>query len=225
MNRVAIHGFGRIGRSTLRIALQGGHFTPVAISDIKDLSVLAALFEVDTNYGRWSEPVSSAIDALKVGNREITYFDSSTQLPDWGSLSVSMLWSITQGARLRVPVQGRNTWIGVQNAFWSARQVRPSRIAMQCCCLASIWINIRLTAAQNVSMASCTTNALAPVIKVVQEGFGIRHGLFSTIHARTNTQSLTDQPMKDRQNHGPQRRTSSRRPQERHAPSNSSGPT
>ena len=49
-----------------------------------------------------------------------------------------------------------------------------------------------------ISMASCTTNALAPVVKVVIENFGIKHGLFSTVHAYTNTQSLTDQPMKDR---------------------------
>ena len=82
MNRVAIHGFGRIGRSTLRIGLQGSHVTPVAISDIKDLSILAALFEVDTNYGRWSEPVSSANSTLTVGKREIAFFNSATELPD-----------------------------------------------------------------------------------------------------------------------------------------------
>jgi len=196
MNRVAIHGFGRIGRSTLRIALQGGHFTPVAISDIKDLSVLAALFEVDTNYGRWSEPVSSAIDALKVGNREITYFDSSTQLPDWGSLGVDVVVDCTGRATTRAGAQ-EHLDRGAKRVLVSA----ASKTHQDCDAVLLPGINLDQYDPQRhriVSMASCTTNALAPVIKVVQEGFGIRHGLFSTIHAYTNTQSLTDQPMKDR---------------------------
>jgi len=196
MNRVAIHGFGRIGRSTLRIALQGGHFTPVAISDIKDLSVLAALFEVDTNYGRWSEPVSSAIDALKVGNREIAYFDSSTQLPDWGSLGVDVVVDCTGRATTRAGAQ-EHLDRGAKRVLVSA----ASKTLQDCDAVLLPGINLDQYDPQRhriVSMASCTTNALAPVIKVVQEGFGIRHGLFSTIHAYTNTQSLTDQPMKDR---------------------------
>src|SRR6476659_11098793 len=196
MNRVAIHGFGRIGRSTLRIALQGGHFTPVAISDIKDLSVLAALFEVDTNYGRWSEPVSSAIDALKVGNREITYFDSSTQLPDWGSLGVDVVVDCTGRATTRAGAQAHLDR-GAKRVLVSA----ASKTLQDCDAVLLTGINLDQYDPQRhriVSMASCTTNSLAPVIKVVQDGFGIRHGLFSTIHAYTNTQSLTDQPMKDR---------------------------
>ncbi len=57
MKKIAMHGFGRIGRSTLRVALKEGLFTPVSISDIKDAPTLAALFEVDTNYPRWPEEV------------------------------------------------------------------------------------------------------------------------------------------------------------------------
>jgi glyceraldehyde 3-phosphate dehydrogenase len=59
MPRIAIHGFGRIGRSLLKAAFKDGLFTPVAISDIKDRSTLAALFEADTNYGRWHEEVKT----------------------------------------------------------------------------------------------------------------------------------------------------------------------
>ena len=59
-DRVAIHGFGRIGHSLMKAALEGDFFIPVSISDIKDVETLAALFEVDSNYGRWSEPVGSA---------------------------------------------------------------------------------------------------------------------------------------------------------------------
>ena len=196
MNRVAIHGFGRIGRSTLRIGLQGSHFTPVAISDIKDLSILAALFEVDTNYGRWSEPVSSANSTLTVGKREIAFFNSATELPDWGSLGIDVVVDCTGRATTRAGAQAHLDR-GAKRVLVSA----ASKTLQDCDAVLLPGINLDQYDPNRhriISMASCTTNALAPVIKVVREEFGIRHGLFSTIHAYTNTQSLTDQPMKDR---------------------------
>jgi len=196
MNRVAIHGFGRIGRSTLRIGLQGSHVTPVAISDIKDLSILAALFEVDTNYGRWSEPVSSANSTLTVGKREIAFFNSATELPDWGSLGIDVVVDCTGRATTRAGAQAHLDR-GAKRVLVSA----ASKTLQDCDAVLLPGINLDQYDPNRhriISMASCTTNALAPVIKVVREGFGIRHGLFSTIHAYTNTQSLTDQPMKDR---------------------------
>jgi glyceraldehyde-3-phosphate dehydrogenase/erythrose-4-phosphate dehydrogenase len=65
-DRVAIHGFGRIGRSLMKAALEGDFFVPVSISDIKDVETLAALFEVDSNYGRWSEPVGTKREPKRV---------------------------------------------------------------------------------------------------------------------------------------------------------------
>ena len=65
MARIAIHGFGRIGRSVMKVALKNNLFTPVSISDIKDIPTLAALFEVDTNYGRWPEEVGTTDDRLR----------------------------------------------------------------------------------------------------------------------------------------------------------------
>ena len=82
MGGIAIHGFGRIGRSTLRGALQNDYFSPIAISDVKDLPTLAALLAVDTNYGRWHEEVSTGENALIVRGREIPYYDVSRWLPD-----------------------------------------------------------------------------------------------------------------------------------------------
>jgi glyceraldehyde 3-phosphate dehydrogenase len=70
MANVAIHGFGRIGRSMLKAALKSNLFSPVAISDIKDPSTLAALFEVDSNYGRWMEEVKSTDTGLLIGGRK-----------------------------------------------------------------------------------------------------------------------------------------------------------
>jgi glyceraldehyde 3-phosphate dehydrogenase len=72
MTRIAIHGFGRIGRSTLRAALLDGRFTPAALSDVQDLTTLGDLFAVDSNYGRWPEPVSVGEGKLQIGKRAIT---------------------------------------------------------------------------------------------------------------------------------------------------------
>jgi glyceraldehyde 3-phosphate dehydrogenase len=82
MGRVAIHGFGRIGRSLMKAALKNGLFVPVSVSDIKDIPTLAALFEVDTNYGRWHEEVRATASRFVIGGREVPYFDSRQELPD-----------------------------------------------------------------------------------------------------------------------------------------------
>ncbi|MDW8146630.1 MAG: glyceraldehyde 3-phosphate dehydrogenase N-terminal domain-containing protein [Roseiflexaceae bacterium] len=74
MARIAIHGFGRIGRSLLRVALKENLWTPVSISDIRDVPTFAALFEVDSNYGRWHEEVVAGDNKFIIGGREIPYF-------------------------------------------------------------------------------------------------------------------------------------------------------
>src|SRR5262249_14968540 len=105
MARIAIHGFGRIGRTALRIALQNNHFVPAAISDIKDISTLAALFAVDTNYGRWHEPVEAKNNSFVIGGREIPYHDVTQALPDWGKLGVDLVIECTGRATTRAGAQ------------------------------------------------------------------------------------------------------------------------
>jgi glyceraldehyde-3-phosphate dehydrogenase/erythrose-4-phosphate dehydrogenase len=75
------HGFGRIGRSLMKVALKQNLFVPVSISDIKDAATLAALFEVDSNYGRWHEDVLAKDGQFVIGGRKIPYFDSMKALP------------------------------------------------------------------------------------------------------------------------------------------------
>jgi glyceraldehyde 3-phosphate dehydrogenase len=91
MARIAIHGFGRIGRSLLRVALKDKLFVPASISDIKDVAILAALFDVDSNYGRWPEGVIGKDGCFVIGGREIPYFDSMKALPNWGALGVDLV--------------------------------------------------------------------------------------------------------------------------------------
>jgi glyceraldehyde 3-phosphate dehydrogenase len=196
MSKIAIHGFGRIGRSTLKAALKEGLFVPVSISDIKDAPTLAALFEVDTNYARWTEEVKFTGDKFRIGGREIRFYDTSQSLPDWAGLGVDLVIDCTGRATTRMGAQAHLDR-GVKRILVSA----PSKSMQDCDAVLLPGINLeQFDPAKHriVSMASCTTNALAPVVKVLIENFGIKTGFFSTIHAYTNTQSLTDQPMRDR---------------------------
>ncbi len=196
MGAIAIHGFGRIGRSTLKAALKGDLFVPVSISDIKDLPTLAALFAVDSNYGLWREPVTAQDTTLVVGDRKITFVDSTNELPDWRALGVDVVVDSTGRATTR-PAAQAHLDRGARVVLVSA----PSKTLQDCDAVLLKGINLdAYNAAEHhiVSMASCTTNALAPVVKVLLERFGIKNGFFSTVHAYTNTQSLTDQPMKER---------------------------
>ena len=196
MGKIAIYGFGRIGRQLLRVALQDNLFVPLSISDIKDEATLAALFEVDTNYKRWPEQVSAAEGHIVIGGRDILYLNSSKEIPDWKALEVDLVIDCTGRAVTR-QVAHLHLERGANRVLVSG----PSKTLDDCDAVLLKGINLDTFDPDKhkiISMASCTTNALAPVVKVVRESFGIKYGLFSTVHSYTNTQSLTDQPMKDR---------------------------
>jgi glyceraldehyde 3-phosphate dehydrogenase len=196
MGKIAIHGFGRIGRSALKAALKQDLFVPVSISDIKDPVTLAALFEADSNYGRWHEPVSATSEKITIGGRDIQYINSQEALPDWKALGVDLVLDCT-GRATRRPVAQEHIDRGAKYVLISA----ASKTEKDADAVLLPGINLDKFDRENhhiVSMASCTTNALAVVVKVLLENFGIQHGFFSTVHAYTNTQSLTDQPMSDR---------------------------
>ena len=190
MGKVAIHGFGRIGRSLMKAALKNGLFVPASVSDIKDVPTLAALFEVDTNYGRWHEEVRGTAKGFVIGGREVPYFDARQELPDWKALGVDLVIDCTGRATTRAGAQAHLDR-GARRVLVSA----PSKTREDADVFLLPGINLgdfdpgrhRI-----VSMASCTTNALAPVVKVVHERFGVQMGFFSTVHAYTNTQSLTE---------------------------------
>ncbi len=196
MPNIAIHGFGRIGRSCLKAALKQNLWSPVSISDIRDTATFAALFEVDSNYGRWPEEVKSTENSITIGGREIPYYNTLQALPDWGAMGVDLVIDCTGRAVTRAGAQPHLDK-GAKRVLVSG----PSKKADDCDKVLLPGINLETYDPAKhfiVSMASCTTNGLAPVVKVVIENFGIKYGLFSTVHAYTNTQSLTDQPMKDR---------------------------
>lgn len=196
MANVAIHGFGRIGRLAARVALRDKLFVPVSVSDIADLDTLGALFYVDSNYGVWPEPVSTKEDRLVVGGREIRYFNTKESLPDWGALGIDVVVDCT-GRATRREIAQQHLDKGAKKVLVSA----ASKSTQDADAFILPGINFESYDYDKhniVSMASCTTNALAPVVKVLREIFGVQQGFFSTVHAYTNSQTLTDQPMKDR---------------------------
>jgi glyceraldehyde 3-phosphate dehydrogenase len=196
MGKIAIHGFGRIGRTLLRIGLKNNLFVPTSISDIRDIPTFAALFEVDTNYGRWHEEVKPTDKGFNIGGRDILYFDSMKELPDWKGLGIDLVIDCTGRATTRAGAQAHLDR-GAKRVLVSA----PSKSRDDADVFLLPGVNMETYEPEKhkiISMASCTTNALAPVVKVIIENFGVKYGLFSTVHAYTNTQALTDQPMKDR---------------------------
>lgn len=196
MSAIAIQGFGRIGRSALKAALRDGLWTPRAITDIRPPEEFAPLFEVDSNYGRWPEPVGVFDRGLRIGDRDIPFLDASDGPPDWGALGVDVVVDCTHLATVRTGAQVHLD-AGAKQVLVSA----PSKTLDDCDAVLLKGVNLDAfdaAAHRIVSMASCTTNALAPVVKVLLEEFGIAHGVFSTVHAYTNTQVLVDQPMRER---------------------------
>ena len=105
MKKIALHGFGRIGRQFLRVGLTQGLFVPASISDIKDEATLGALFAVDTIYGRWHEPVSGKDGKIAIGGREIIYTNATKEIPDWAALGVDLVVDCTGRATVRAGAQ------------------------------------------------------------------------------------------------------------------------
>ena len=196
MSKVAVVGFGRIGRSAVKAGLSSKLFTPSVIVDIVSADAMAPLFEFDSNYGRWRDPVSAEADGLVIGDSTVTWVDARQSAPDWKALGVGLVLDCTGRATSRAGAQAHLD-AGASRVLVSA----PSKTLADCDAVLLPGINLdAYDPAQHhiVSMASCTTNALAPVIRVLRDTVGIRDGFFTTVHAYTNTQSLTDQPMKER---------------------------
>jgi glyceraldehyde 3-phosphate dehydrogenase len=196
MTNIAIYGFGRIGRQLLRSAVRNDLFFPTVVCDIAPAGTLAALLEVDTNYGRWPGVASEDDASISIDGRTIGYVDSRAALPDWGALGVDLVVDCT-GRGVTREAANRHLENGAKRVLMSG----PSKTADDCDAVLLPGINLDdfdADAHKIISLASCTTNALAAVVKVLLENTGIQYGVFSTVHAYTNTQSLTDQPMKSR---------------------------
>jgi glyceraldehyde 3-phosphate dehydrogenase len=193
--RVAINGFGRTGRAAFRAAYEReADIEWVAINDLADPAMLAHLLRNDTVYGRFPGDVEVVDGAILVdGARIATPFETDPAKLPWGELAVDVV--IESSGRFRARDDA------AKHLDAGARKVVISAPAKNPDVTVALGVNFDDVydpeAHHIISNASCTTNCLAPVAKVLHKGLGIRHGLMTTVHAYTGDQQLLDGPHKD----------------------------
>ena len=191
--RVGINGFGRIGRNVLRAALDDGEIEFAAVNDITSPDTLAHLLQYDSVLGNLSEPVSVDGDRLHVGGRSFTVLSERDPgaLP-WADLGVDVVVEST-GLFTKRDDAARHLAAGARRVIITAPAKGPDLTLV----LGVNDENYDPGTHRIISNASCTTNCLAPVAKVLHDSFGFRRGWMTTVHAYTNDQRLLDLPHKD----------------------------
>ncbi len=195
MARIAINGFGRIGRCILRAAIERGekNLEFVSINDLTDTKTLAHLLKYDSVHGKLDAEVKASEKGIVVNGKEIqvTAVKSPAELPHAAN-KVDLVLECTGLFTAREKAEGHLT-AGAPRVLISAPATNPDITV-------AYGINhsaIDKSKHKIISNASCTTNCLTPVAKVLLEGFGIKRGLMTTIHSYTNDQNLLDLPHKD----------------------------
>ncbi|MBL8048515.1 MAG: type I glyceraldehyde-3-phosphate dehydrogenase [Chthonomonas sp.] len=193
--RIGINGFGRIGRLSLRtlLARYKGQFDVVAVNDLTDCRTNAYLFKYDSVYGPFAGQVENDDKSITVDGDKITVFAQTdpAQIP-WGEM----------GCDIVIEATGRFTDanLAVAHKTGGAKKVIISAPAKNEDVTIVLGVNDNMYDPANhhvISNASCTTNGLAPVAKILHEKFGIEKGLLTTVHAYTNSQSTVDTAKKD----------------------------
>ena len=191
--KVGINGFGRIGRNVLRTALGDAEIDFVAVNDLTDTKTLAHLLKYDSILGNLTNEISHTENSIRVDNDEFRVFsEKDPSLIDWESV----------GAEIVIESTGRFTKgaDAAKHLRGSVKKVIISAPAKEEDITIVLGVNEGKYDAANhhiISNASCTTNCLAPVAKVIHEKFGIKNALMNTIHSYTNDQQLLDLPHKD----------------------------
>ncbi|MDO8954421.1 MAG: type I glyceraldehyde-3-phosphate dehydrogenase [Gammaproteobacteria bacterium] len=191
--RVAINGYGRIGRNILRALYQGPEnrrkdIQIVAINDLGELAIHAHLTQYDTAHGRFPGEVKAEGDTLVVNGDKIAYVSvrDPSQLP-WKDMNIDVVFECT-GLFTSKEAASKHLVAGAKKVVISA----PGGKDVDATIVYGVNDRILRKDFTVISNASCTTNCLAPVLKVLNEGLGIEKGLMTTIHAYTNDQKLTD---------------------------------
>lgn len=194
--RCAINGFGRIGRLVLRAGFDNPDFEFVAVNDITDAGTLAYLVKHDSVHGIWDKEVAATDSAIEADGKEIKVFSEKdpSKLP-WKQLGIDVV--IESTGKFRKPEDARRHIDGgarkvLLSAPWKGKSDDVLTIVMG--------VNDGLYDSAKhrmVSTASCTTNCLAPVCKVLNDSFGIVKGQMTTVHAYTNDQRILDLPHSD----------------------------
>ena len=189
MPKIAINGFGRIGRAAFKIALAHDDIEVVAINDLGDVNNLAYLLRYDSVYGRYGDEVSVEDGQLVVAGKKVKVFQEKdpAALP-WGELGVDVVLEstgvFTEKEKAAAHLAGGAKFVIVTAPTKS--EDMPTVV---------LGVNDKdLAGAQIISNASCTTNCAAPMMAVLHDAFGVEKALLTTAHAYTATQSLVDGP-------------------------------
>ena len=191
--RVGINGFGRIGRAFVRRSLDLADIEVAAVNDIADARTLAHLLEFDSTYGRLGVPVTSDADVIQVGGAPITVLSSRDPgTIDWGALGADIVIESTGRFRARDDA-ARHLKGGARKVLISA----PGKNADLTVVVGVNHGDYDPHRHDVISAASCTTNCVAPMAKVLNDSFGLVKGFMTTVHAYTGDQNLIDAPHKD----------------------------
>ncbi|MEQ9236882.1 type I glyceraldehyde-3-phosphate dehydrogenase [Coleofasciculus sp. E2-BRE-01] len=190
MTKIAINGFGRIGRAVFKIALDNPELEVVAINDLVPPDNLAYLLKYDTVYGKYNKNVDSTKDGLVIDGKSYKIISEKdpTQLP-WGDLGVDLVLECT-GIFTKKPDLEKHIQAGAKRVILSAPAKSEGITTIV------HGVNQPDESDQIVSCASCTTNCITPVVEVMGRRIGIKKAMMTTIHAYTSTQAIVDGPSK-----------------------------
>ena len=191
--RVAINGFGRIGRSVFRIMNERNDIDVVAINDLADNDVLAYLLKYDTVMGRFNDTVENEGDILKTSSNTIKMLNqrAPSQLP-WAGIDVDIVIEATGIFRTRA-LLNQHLDAGAKRIILTV----PAKEDIDNMVVIGVNDGSLTSEHKIISNASCTTNCLAPMAMILDDNFGIEFGVINTIHAYTNDQRLADVPHSD----------------------------
>jgi glyceraldehyde 3-phosphate dehydrogenase len=191
--QIGINGFGRIGRSVFRILSERDDINVVCINDLFDNEQLAYLLKYDTVMGIFQKEVQATEDALYVGDQkiEMTEHRDPAVIP-WKDLGVDVVIESTGVFRERAGLEKHLT-AGAQKVLLTV----PAKDEIDATIVLGVNDDELKAEHRIVSNASCTTNCLAPIAKIIDESFGLEEGFITTVHAYTNDQRLADVPHKD----------------------------
>jgi len=191
--KIGINGFGRIGRNVLRETLKNDEVEVVAVNDLTDADMLAHLLKYDSVHGKLEQDISVSGSNIIIDGQEIKVFSERdpADLP-WGDVGAEVVIESTGIFTKRADAQ--------KHIDGGAKKVIISAPSKDDDLMLVLGVNEDKYEADNhhvVSNASCTTNCLAPLAKVLHDNFGINYGLMTTIHSYTNDQNILDSPHKD----------------------------
>ncbi len=194
--KIGINGFGRIGRNVFRIMCENGDdFELVGINDLIDIKLMAHLLKYDSVNGKFKGTVGSDDNGLIVNGKNIpvTSEKDPANLP-WKEKDVDIVLESTGVFRSRDGIQ-KHLDAGAKKVLLSVPSKSPDDVDATIVC--GVNDDTLSNDAKIVSNASCTTNSLAPMVKVLNDAFGVVNGLMTTIHSYTSDQSIVDLPHKD----------------------------